>query len=226
MQAAAAQFEERARQNPEEFTFKGLPIRAIATFTLTVSFHRALFLTYNDRLNKIQMDAERHALKFSMRHSAGRQLRTSICIQGNDEEEVAIYHWQLTELLKPTIFSSPHAAELFSYQGRLWLEQIGQRPDLHVHWDNKTRSIRLYGLPEARTAADRELKAEAERLSMLEQRNMRIAQRFREMLKRELPALQRLQGIVQLQLRGCMGQLFIAHDMLAVGMCCCGQVCL
>jgi hypothetical protein len=134
-------------------------------------------------------------------------------MQSNDEEELAVYTRRLNEFLRPSVFSHPKAAELFTLQGRLSMEALGGQRGLHVHWDNKTRVILLYGKREAIEAGQHQLAAEAMRLSELMQKTVPIPLRDRNSVNAmiKLADLRSLEGMEELQWRGSRGYVLLSQ---------------
>lgn len=115
---------------------------------------------------------------------------------------------QLDRLLKCRVFKHEHISHLFSHYGRQRMQQADMQArkighaTLHLHWDNSTRQIRLYGIQAARDHMEEQLKTLASELANLQQFEWPIQARQRRQCIQRIAAWSSIDGVVHVDVKG------------------------
>ena len=134
-----------------------------------------------------------------------RQLYRLTC---SDKDYLMDARRQLDRLLKCRVFKHEHISHLFSHYGRQRLQQADMQArkightTLHLHWDNSTRQIRLYGIQAARDHMEEQLKALASELANLQQFEWPIQARQRRQCIQKIAAWSSIDGVVHVDVKG------------------------
>lgn len=134
-----------------------------------------------------------------------RQLYRLTC---SDKDYLMDARRQLDRLLRCLVFKHEHAGHLFSHYGRHRMQQLGQTASreghatVHLHWDNSTRQIRLYGIQADKDWMENQLKALATELAGLQQYEYPIQGRHRRQCIQATPHWCSMEGVVNVRVMG------------------------
>lgn len=149
-----------------------------------------------------------HGVRCINKTLPGVQVRQLYRLTCSDKDYLMDGRRQLDRLLRCTAFKYEHASHLFSHYGRQRMQQLEQKArqdghtTLHLHWDNSTRKIRVYGIQADKDYMEEQLRALATELAGLQQFKLPIQSRQRRQCIQRIPEWSNIDGVVSVRVMG------------------------